>query len=197
MNKIVFLLEEASMRELLCGLLPRLYPDLTFDCLIYEGKSDLEKNIPLKLRAGWPPGVRFVVLRDNHGADCVQLKRRLLNSCQEAGRADTLVRIVCQELEAWYLGEPDALADAFENERLRTIGRKARFRDPDAVPKPSKALRQLVPEFQKSSGAATMACFLTREGNNSKSFQVLLSGLDKLCAEFEDSACASVNVLAK
>ena len=51
MNRVVFLLEEASMRDLLNGLLPRLYPDLTFLCLAHEGKSDLERSIPRKLRA--------------------------------------------------------------------------------------------------------------------------------------------------
>ena len=187
MNSVVFLLEEASMQDLLNGLLPRLYPDLAFHFLVYEGKSDLEKNIPRKLRAGWPPGVCFVVVRDSDGTDCVQLKQRLLHSCQTAGRGDTLVRIVCQELEAWYLGEPDALAEAFGNERLRGISRKARFRDPDAVQKPSKALKKLVPEFQKGSGARLMAKFLSRKRNRSKSFHVLLSGLDKLCAECKSS----------
>ena len=179
------------MRDLLNGLLPRLFPELSFQFLVFEGKSDLEKNIPRKLRAGWPPGVRFVVLRDNDGADCVQLKQRLLRSCQTAGRGDTLVRVVCQELEAWFLGEPDALADAFENERLRGSGRKARFRDPDTVQKPSKAIKRLVPEFQKGSGARMMANFLSRERNRSKSFQVLLSGLDRLCADCKSSPSGS------
>lgn len=191
MNRIVFLLEEPSMRDFLEALLPRLFPDLPFQCLTHEGKSDLEKSIPRKLRAGWPPGVRFVVLRDNDGADCVQLKQRLLHSCQTAGRGDTLVRIVCQELEAWYLGEPDALADAFGNESLRGISRKARYRDPDAVQQPSKALKKLVPEFQKGSGARIMANFLSRERNRSNSFQVFLSGLDRLCADRKSSPSGS------
>ena len=186
MNRVVFLLEEASMRDLLVGLLPRLYPDMIFMYLAHEGKSDLEKSIPRKLRAWREPGVRFVILRDNDGDDCVRLKRRLVQSCQQAGRPDTVVRIVCQELEAWYLGEPDALADAFGNERLRGIGRQARFRDPDTVQQPSEAIRRLVPGFQKVSGARTMASFLSREGNRSKSFQVFLSGLDTLRAEIGD-----------
>ena len=188
MNRVVFLLEEASMRNLLNGLLPRLYPDMVFSCLSHEGKSDLEKSIPRKSRAWREPDVRFVILRDNDGGDCVRQKRRLLQTCQQAGRADTLVRIVCQELEAWYLGEPDALAEAFENERLRGIGRKARFRVPDAVQQPSEALRRLVPGFRKVSGAKAIAGLLTRERNSSKSFQVLLSGLDRLCAELADGA---------
>ena len=186
MNRVVFLLEEASMRALLEGLLPRIFPDMVFQFVIHEGKSDLDRSIPRKLRAWREPGVRYVVLRDNDGGDCEHLKQRLLQSCQEAGRPDTLVRIVCQELEAWYLGEPDALAEAFGNENLRGIGRKARFRDPDTVQQPSKALRRLVPEFQKVSGARAMASFLSREGNRSKSFQVLLSGLDTLRAEIGD-----------
>ena len=184
MNGIVFLLEEASMRDLLNGLLPRLYPKLSFLCLAHEGKSDLERSIPRKLRAWREPGVRFVILRDNDGADCILLKRKLLRICQASGRPDALVRIVCQELEAWYLGEPDALADAFEMEQLRSIGRMARFREPDAVQQPSNALRKLVPGFRKVNGARTMARHLSRERNRSRSFQVLLSGLDRMYAEF-------------
>ncbi len=176
------------MRNLLNGLLPRLFPDMNFICLAHEGKSDLEKSIPRKLRAWREPGVRFVILRDNDGGDCLLLKQRLMQSCRAAGRPDTIVRIVCQELEAWYLGEPDALADAFDKESLRRIGRKTRFRDPDAVQQPSDALKRLVPGFRKVSGAKSMAGLLTRERNNSKSFQVLLSGLDRLYAELGDGA---------
>ena len=176
------------MRNLLIGLLPRLFPDMNFICLAHEGKSDLEKSIPRKLRAWREPGVRFVILRDNDGGDCLLLKQRLMQSCRAAGRPDTIVRIVCQELEAWYLGDPDALADAFVKESLRRIGRKARFRDPDAVQQPSDALKRLVPGFRKVSGAKSMAGLLTRERNSSKSFQVLLSGLDRLYAELGDGA---------
>lgn len=55
------------MRDLLNGLLPRLYPELNFLCLAHEGKSDLERSIPRKLRAWREPGVHFVILRDNDG----------------------------------------------------------------------------------------------------------------------------------
>lgn len=171
------------MKVLLEGLLPRIFPNMTFQCISHQGKQDLEKSIPRKLRAWQEPGVQFVVLRDNDGADCVHLKQRIFKICEEASRADTLVRIVCQELEAWYLGEPDALAEAFADEKLRDIGRQARFRNPDNVQHPSKSLKNLVPEFQKTSGARRMACCLSRDRNISRSFQVLLSGLDTLCAE--------------
>jgi len=51
-NRLVLLLEEESMRVLLDGLLPRLFPGLPFQCVPHRGKSDLERSIPRKLR-GW------------------------------------------------------------------------------------------------------------------------------------------------
>ena len=168
------------MKFLLEGLLPRIFPDMMFLCIAHEGKSDLAKSIPRKLRAWREPGVRFVVLQDKDQSDCVTLKQKLVTLCADAGRPDTLVRIVCHELEAWYLGEPDALAEAFGDERLRSIGRRARFRDPDSVQQPSRALKDLVPEFQRVNGARRISDFLSRERNTSTSFQTLLSGLDRL-----------------
>ena len=168
------------MTVLLEGLLPRLFPGLAFQCVPHGGKNDLEKSIPRKLRAWQEPGVRFAIVRDNDGGDCRRLKRSLSSLCDDGRRNDSLVRIVCQELEAWYLGDPDALADAFGRESLRGLGRKARFRDPDAVPRPSEALRTLVPKFQKVSGARLMAQHLSRDRNRSRSYQALLAGVESL-----------------
>ena len=168
------------MKVLLDALLPRLVPTLVFLCVPHEGKQDLDRSIPKKLKAWREPGVRFVVVRDNDRVDCVELKRKLVDLCREGGREDTLVRIACQELEAWYLGEPTALASAFDAARLAGLGAKARFRDPDTVAKPSVELKAMVPEYQKMSGARRMAKHLTREHNRSRSFQVLIEGIDRL-----------------
>jgi hypothetical protein len=187
MSRIVFLTEEYSMKVLLDGLLPHLVPGLRFLCVSHEGKQDLEKSIPKKLRAWREPGVCFVVLRDNDGDDCRELKDRLITLCRDGGRKDSLVRIACQELEAWYLGEPAALADVFRNEQLRNLGANARYRDPDAVVRPSEEIEKLVPEFQKVSGARRMAKRLSREGNRSRSFQVLIEGIDRLSSTLQAS----------
>jgi hypothetical protein len=101
--------------------------------------------------------VSFVVIRDNDGGDCARLKVALQQLCDEGGRDDTVVRIACQEMEAWYLGEPSALAGAFDAPELRDLGRRAKYRDPDAVARPSTVLERLIPEFQKVSGARRMA----------------------------------------
>jgi hypothetical protein len=123
---------------------------------------------------------RIVVLRDNDGGDCRTLKAALVDLCQRGGRDDTLVRIACQELEAWYFGDLDALADEFADETLRTLGAKARFRDPDAIVQPARALEELIPPFQKVSGARRMGARLKRETNRSRSFQAFINGIEKL-----------------
>ena len=187
MSRVVFLLEEYSMRVLLEGLLPRLFPSLPFICVHHEGKQDLARSIPRKLRAWREPGVRFCVIRDNDGADCRAVKSELASLCEQGGRNDTLVRIVCQELEAWYFGAPDALAEGLGREDLRRIARTARYRVPDAIVQPARALTRLVPEFQKVSGARRLARVLPRE-NGSRSFQVLLEGIERLHEQVSEAA---------
>ena len=167
------------MKVLLEGLLPRLFPDLNFLCIAHEGKQDLRSSLTRKLRAWRDPGVRFCVILDNDGEKCTDLKQSLVEQCALGGRRNTLVRIVCQELEAWYLGAPDSLASAFGDEQLRGIGAKARYRSPDHIVRPSDELTRLVPEYQKLSGAMRMAKTLTRT-SNSQSYRVLIEGIDHL-----------------
>ena len=186
MSRIVFLLEEYSMKVFLDGLLPRLFPELQFLCVPHEGKQDLEKSIPRKLRAWNEPGVRFCVIRDNDGADCQAVKKHLVSLCHDGGRQNVLVRVACQELEAWYFGAPDALAAVFGRKDLRRVAVRARFRDPDAIIQPAKALSELVPEFQKVSGARRMSQVLTRE-NRSRSFEIFVTGIQSLGEEVSAS----------
>ncbi len=188
MSRIVLLVEDQSMRVLLDRLLPRLFPGLSFLCVKHEGKSDLEKSIPRKLRAWRERGARFVVLRDTDGADCRELKRSLVKLCRAGGRDDTVVRLACQELEAWYLGDPQAVADAFAQPSVRDLGNRARYRDPDTVQQPAKAIADLVPTFQKVSGARAMAMHLTAGRNSSRSFQVFFDGIRRLAESMSSDA---------
>jgi hypothetical protein len=185
MSRVVFLLEEYSAKVLLDGLLPRLFPGLSFLCVPHEGKQDLEKSIPRKLKAWREPGVRFVVLRDNDGADCRVLKRNLAALCESAGRPATLVRVACQEVEAWYLGDLGALASGYDADRLRRLEDKERFRDPDSVVQPAKAIMDIVPAFQKVSGARRMATLLGRKGNRSASYKAFVEGVAKIARALE------------
>ena len=181
MMTLVFLVEEPSMADLLDGLLPRLFPALRFQCIPHEGKQDLERSIPRKLRAWREPGARFIVARDQDSGDCRQVKARLTDLCRQGRRADALVRVVCRELEAWYIGDPEALARAFPEARRRPLRElnRARYRNPDTIVRPSEAIARQIPEFQKRLGARRMADHLSRE-NRSRSFQVFLEGVERL-----------------
>ena len=191
MTKLVFLVEELSMADLLNELLPRLFPCLLFQCVPHEGKSDLEKSIPRKLRAWREPGVRFMVMRDQNSSDCRKVKAKLTERCKQGGRTDSLVRVVCRELEAWYIGDAEALTQAFPDTAKQIHGelRKSRFRDPDSVVQPAAALSAFVPEFQKRSGARGLGRHLSRK-NRSRSYQVFLAGVDRLLSEGAPEACA-------
>ena len=145
MKQIVFLVEERSMKEFLNTWVTRTYPEVEFRCISHEGKRDLLKSIPRKLKAWRTPGVRFVVIIDNDNRDCKELKAQLLELCRTSGRDDTIVRIACQELEAWYLGDPEALAIAFEDNELRNLSKKALFRIPDKIHKPSNHFHAPIP----------------------------------------------------
>ena len=180
MGRVIFLVEEISMQVFLDIILPRIFPDLEFVCITHNGKYHLDRNIVDTLRGWRVPGDRFVIVRDNDGGDCYELKERLQDLCRQGGREDTLIRIVCQELEAWYLGEPDVLAEIYGDDRLQNIGRQAAYRNPDARSKPSADLEKLAPGFSKSSAARRMAQRLTRESNRSHSFAIFLSGVESL-----------------
>ncbi len=92
MGRLIFLLEEPSMEALLQGILPRFFPELRFLCIPHEGKDDLDNSIRRTLRDWRTPGDRFVVVRDNDGADCIALKGTLQQLCRDGRREDTLIR---------------------------------------------------------------------------------------------------------
>lgn len=186
-GRLIFMLEEPSMKVLLDELVPRLVPGWRanehFLCVKHEGKSDLDKSLARKLKAWQTPGDRFMVVRDNDNADCKVIKQRYIRMCQSCGRSDTLVRLVCQELEAWYLGDLTALADLYGDQKLVSPAMQKRYTEPDQWQKPSAELDRHIPSFQKSSAARGMASRMNLDHNRSRSFNVFLQGVRRLADE--------------
>lgn len=192
-KRLVFLLEEPSMKSLLIELLPRLFPGWVhqedFLCIPHEGKSDLDRSIPRKLAAWKIPGDQFVIVRDNDGAVCTEVKTRLINLCHAHGRPDTLVRLVCQELEGWYIGDLQALALAFEDAKIFSPRNQKKFIQPDTWQKPSVELKRMIPTFQKGSAATLMGKHLAvdEKQNQSESFKFFIQGLRRIVQRTSES----------
>lgn len=179
MSRCVFLLEGQAEKLFLEALLPRLFPELDFLCVCHDGKNDLEKSIPRKLRAWDYPDDIFVIVRDSDGADCIALKKKLVGLCQHEKRKKFLVRIACQELESWYLGDLSAIDRAY-GVCLSKKQAKNPYRIPDKIGNPSREVKALVKEFKKLDGARRMGALLHPDKNLSQSFRVFASGMEKL-----------------
>lgn len=182
-REIVFLLEEPSMNALLEVLLPRLVPQATCVLVPHEGKRDLCKSIPRKLKAWRTPGAKFIVVHDQDSADCRKLKQEILALVPHARRHDTIIRIACHELESWILGDLHAVARAFDKPTIANLGVQQKFRDPDALGNPAEELFKLVPGYQKVSGARRVAEFFDSGQNTSQSFAAFLEAVVRLSAE--------------
>jgi hypothetical protein len=178
--EVVFMLEEPSMREFLNGLLPRVAPHLVFVLVAHEGKSDLEKSLPKKLRAWRTPGARFVILRDQDSADCRVIKQRLVTIAREAGKPDAVVRIACRELEAWLLGDPAGLARALQCDKLDGIECKEKFRNPDRLSSPSHELERLLGAYSKTAGGRAAGLHIDWVDNTSDSFRQFIGAVQRL-----------------
>jgi hypothetical protein len=181
MTNLVFMVEEPSMKEALNGLLPKILPsDIPYIIITHDGKSDLDRSLSIKLKGWGVPDTTFIVLRDCDGGDCYLIKDRLLAVCKANGRPETLIRIVCQELESWFLGDLGAVSRAMNAPHILKQRGKAKLRDPDNIPKPSNTLKAMLPGYQKISGARRIARELGLYGNRSVSFQVFLAGIQRI-----------------
>ena len=198
---VVFFLEEPSAEAFFSEFLPRVAPaGMTSQLIVFQGKPDLMKNLTARLKGygGWiPDDWRIVVLVDEDREDCRGLKAALEASAAAAGlltktsaggqRFTVLNRIAVEELEAWFLGDVEALRAAYPGVPAN-LGAQAKFRDADAVTGGTwEALERVLQRAGHFPGgigkidlARTMARHLTPEANRSRSFQCFMAGLSQL-----------------
>jgi hypothetical protein len=188
MTTLVFLLEEPSAEAMLKCLLPKILPSgLAVEYKIYEGKYDLDANLPRVLRTWKRPGSFFVVLRDQDASDCGKLKKNLQELCEKTGSPNVLIRIACRELESFYLGDLNAVEKGLGIRGLGAMQRQRKFRNPDQLVKPSLELFRLTKgRYQKVSGSAAIGRHLQPQQNHSKSFNVLIAGLNRITGDVRE-----------
>jgi hypothetical protein len=183
MPTIVFCLEEPSAWAMLEAVLPKLVPPtVTVRKIIFEGKSDLDKRLARRVRGWQAPDTRFLVLRDQDSADCAVVKAQLSAKLADAGRPDSVVRIACHELEAFYLGDLAAVENGLELKNVAKRQPKVPFRKPDTIANAAQELESITNcKYQKISGSRAIGPHLALDGSNaSRSFNVLIDAIRML-----------------
>jgi hypothetical protein len=192
------LVEEPSMEAALHNLLPKIVPAINFRIITFQGKKDLLKQLPARLRgyARWIPAeYRIVVLIDEDRQDCQELKMMLESAARQAGlmtktaaQADgsfqVLNRIVIEELEAWFCGDIEALRLAYPNIPA-SLSQRAPYRHPDAILGGTwETLERVLQKagyfkagLAKKELAQTVSHYMQPERNHSPSFQTFCRGL--------------------
>ena len=182
----VFLLEEPSIKNVLDELLPKLIPDeIIYICISHQGKQDLAKSIPKKIKAfQFNPATKFVIVHDQDSHDCKKLKSELLEICQNVGNSNVLIRIICHELESWFLGDLAAVEKAY-NLNPNTLSKKQtskKYRNPDRLNSAKQELMTLVDEYYAGTHSKKIALHMSLTEDKSQSFQVFIQGIQKLLA---------------
>ena len=148
-----FLVEEQSAEVALRILVPKIVGQtITFDLHPFQGKHDLMRGLPARLRAyaRWVQptwiqagGTGIVVLIDEDRQDCKRLKAELEDAAAVAGLPTkssveagipfvVLNRVVVEELEAWFLGDCEAIRAAYPTVP-GSIERRSAYRQPDEI----------------------------------------------------------------
>jgi len=174
--KYIFLVEEKSMKKFLDVLLHERFPEnVTFRVISHDGKGDLKKSVKSKLRALNGNDVKFVILIDQDSSNCRVLKEEIRSLCENT-EADYKIRIVCRELESWYLGNLTAVDNAFST-KLAKHGKNEKFRQPDNIDYAKQILKKYIGEIGQIETAEKIATAMKETNlhdNKSYSFGVFL-----------------------
>ena len=204
MTRLEILVEEQSAEEALRHLLPKITKRVGSAKVLNLGnKYKLLKNLPFRLaayrqRIESGERLRIIVLVDQDKDDCVKLKKKLeiianaaglptKTSPDGEGRFRVLNRVVVEELESWFIGDPEALRKAFTS-LPKINAAKSIFRNPDNGGS-CEALHRFLKKngiyknsFPKIEAARRIAPHMEIAANRSTGFQAFVSGLEAILA---------------
>jgi len=182
---IIFFVEEESMGKFLEGILPRLgFNSDNFEIKEHRGKPDLMSNLDKLIPTLSKQAQQIIVLVDRDNENCIGLKKNIKKKMEDHCSCEYKIRIVCHELEAWFLGDMDAIKKCSERFKPDSYRNKAQYRDIDSIrmPKPSTLIEKIVPNWQttyysskpKFASEISKHISLENKANKSHSFNVFL-----------------------
>ncbi len=199
--QLEFLVEEPSAEQALLYIVPKI-TDAAFRVHPFNGKNDLLSKLRQRLKAYNQrmkngEDIRIIILVDRDDDNCHDLKVILeeatkweglvtKSSPAPSGVFHVLTRIAVEELEAWFLGDEQAIRTAYT--RVPIFAQQREFRDPDAVRGGTwEALERLLQKagyhqggLAKIKAAREIATHMEPSRNRSRSFQIFCEGLQSL-----------------
>ncbi len=179
--RLVVFTEEPSMKVTVEEIIKKLNADArNVHIISFDGVGNLEKDLPAQLRAvAKDPLTKALILRDNDSGNCVARKSKLAQMVCQARMSDRAkVRIVCQMLEGWFIGDTDALTKS--KHFKKPIPKRLTKCNPDDQPNPKAQLKALRNGYTEIKGAKAIAPQLTPSKNRSKSFNHTVQALRDL-----------------
>ena len=183
-------------------LLSKMLRSASFRIHPHQGKTDLLKKLPSKLRgyASWLPETwRIVVVVDRDDDDCDDLKARLEKMAADAGLKTrstakqkpwvVVNRFAIEELEAWYFGDWEAVRAAYPKAPA-TIPAKVKYRNPDGIrggtweafERVLQGVGYFASGLRKIEAARDVAQHMVPSRNTSPSFRALRDVLGEMAA---------------
>lgn len=199
MTRLEILVEEPSMEAALRGIMPKVLQNrASWKSINMGSKSKLLKALPDRLRAyrkriDNDEDLKIIVLVDRDNDNCEQLKHRLETIAHEAGLTtktmangqgdfQVVTRIAIEELEAWFMGDVDALKAAFTS--LKSANFPGNFKNPDNGGTWERLHRFLKhhgiyrSSYPKIEAARKIAQHMEPRRNRSRSFHRFLQGVE-------------------
>lgn len=180
--------EEPSLKEVLDIIVPKIIPQgVYYQIYPHQGKQDLEKALKTAVPSiSKIPGARIIITRDQDNDDCKILKSNLEKLVTGKINCEYKIRIVCKELESWFLGDLAAVEATYNRFKANQYSNRADFRDVDGIPKPSELLRRIIPEYSnldslpKLATAQRIGANMDLNNNRSESFNQMVAAIKEL-----------------
>ena len=198
---VEIVVEEPSAVVMLKQLMPLLLREGdTWHPVPHRGKDELLIELPRRLkryanRMLYEPDLRVIILMDAD-RDCRKVKIQLEAIVDESGLLSkikapagqsfkVLTRLAVSELEAWFLGDRDAISAAFP--RVHSNHFKGTYQDCDGLPDAWETLHRILQKggyypsrYLKVEAADLIAAQLAPARNESASFQYFCEGVATL-----------------
>lgn len=112
---------------------------------------------------------------------CFVIKADLVEKCHAAGKNDAIVRIVCRELESWYLGDLAAVERGLGLRNLAKQQQSSKYRAPDNLANPKQELLHITnTRYQNVRHSRAIGKELSLDANRSHSFSVFIAAMHRL-----------------